>query len=398
MAPIKKYYPFTLDLKRESNVQLKGVVDGDTGNVLQIGLTADGIALDPYDVDVARVILNVRSNSGWRSQDSALDNSGITIADGLITIELFAETYDEGNNYAQIEIYTDEEGDDDVLVTTQHFTFYAKHGTQDDLLASDAYPALIAALKAVYDALNDLYGIAGIRENLLPDAIPQTDDLSAGNSTLWKITRTGTLSLPSITEGKWFELAFPANRSDVRTFRLERLQRSGSTTYGRAAFLEKIKAGDYISCSFDMLTNQEITVGTGIENGTTISLYRTERIPASTKWQTVSFSFTVSADWDTTANGSLYLTVSAAANTATASVKVRSIKFERAPLPSAYIPAADDIKSMYATAVRTIVQQFDQSEKTQALKNVGIFRGTAEPSTMTAKMDEYDLYFHFREV
>ncbi len=397
IKPIKKIYEFTLDLKRETNVQLKGIVDGDTGNELHISLTSDGQPLETEDIDVARIVLNVRSNSGWRSQDSAIEGSGITISAGLITIDLFSATYSEGNNYAQLEIYTAESNQDDTLVTTQQFTFYAKKGTQGEIAASDALPSLTKAINAVYAALDDLYKVAGQRENLLEDAIPMTDSISESAGTVWTVSKTATLQIPEITENKYIRMAFPGNRSGQMYFTLSRIQNDSGTVYGNAAFLETIKKGITITLSFDVLTDTYLAVEAGIVNGQTIRTSSMKPAYASDDWQTLEFSFDMPEDWNDEETGYLYITITASTGIEPGCVSIRYMKAEKCDIASGWTPAAQDLKTLFAESVRTGKQTLTQEEKTQALENLGIFKGSTPPESMAERMENMDLYIYFEE-
>lgn len=397
IKPIKKIYEFTLDLKRESNVQLKGVVDGDTGIVLQIRLTSDGQPLEAEDIDVARIVLNVRSNSGWRSQDSSINGSGFTISGGLITIELFSSTYSEGNNYAQLEIYTAEREQEDTLVTTQQFTFNAKKGTQGEIQSSDALPSLTKAINAVYAALNDLYKVAGQRENLLEDAIPMTDSISETKDTIWTVSKSTGLELPEITENKWIMLAFPGNRSQKMHFTISRIQSESGIKYGHASFLESIKKGITVTISFDVLTDTPLDIEAGIENGESFEVSASKVAYASDEWQTVEFSLEMPEDWDASENGYLYIKATAPTGTAASYASIRYIKAEKSDIASGWTPAAQDLKNLFAESIRTAKQTLSPEEKTQALENLGIFRGYASPESMVDKMDNMDLYIYFEE-
>lgn len=398
MQPIKKLYDLTLDLKRESNIQLKGIVDGDTGNVLRIRLTHDGAALNNDDVSVSRVILNVRSNAGWRSQDSMTEDSGITIDNGLITISLFPDTYTEGNNYAQLEIYSTEDDENDTLVTTQQFTFYAKKGSQTELETSEAFPALTKAINAVYAALADLYAVAGQSENLLEESVPLSDSISATTDTIWRATCDIGVSLPTIMPNRYIAVGFPANRADKLAVRLERDQRFEGGYVGHAQFLNDLKKGDVITVSCEIQTDVELIVSAGIQNQTNYERVVAKQVRASDTYVTVSWSMTIDAEWDNTDDMSLFFILKAPVGANAFFAKLRSIKAEKRDIASGWTAAAADVKELFSTAVRTTPQKLDADEKTQALKNVGVWRGTTDPAEMVDIMDDMDLYYYYEEV
>lgn len=165
MATIKKTYELTLDLKRKSAIELTGLVAGDNGNILRISLTNGGAALDNVDINACRAVLYIRSANGWRSQDSETDDGDITIEDGIINVELHAASYAEGENLAQLEIYSNDIDEWDTLVTTQYFSFAAAAGASESIETSDAYPALIDAINRALAAAASVVSVASAHVN-----------------------------------------------------------------------------------------------------------------------------------------------------------------------------------------------------------------------------------------
>lgn len=155
--PIRKVFDLTLDLKRQSNIELKGLVSGDNGNVFSIRLTNGGVPVDDVDIDQCRVIMYIRSGLGWRSQDSDRPDGDITITDGVISIALHAASFSVGENLVQLEVYTTVAQQWDTLVTTQYFSFNAAKGATDSLETTDAYPALMQAIADANAAAADCY-------------------------------------------------------------------------------------------------------------------------------------------------------------------------------------------------------------------------------------------------
>jgi len=155
---IMKIYDLSLDLKRQSNIELKGIVSGDNGTVLHISLTDAGNPVDSVDLSECRAIMYVRSTLGWRSQDSEVAEGGVTInGDGSLTIALHKTSFTAGQNLVQLEIYTSKDQQWDTLVTTQYFSFDAAKGATDALETTDAYPALMQAIASANAAADDCY-------------------------------------------------------------------------------------------------------------------------------------------------------------------------------------------------------------------------------------------------
>lgn len=167
--PIRKVYDLTLDLKRQSNIELKGIVSGDNGTVFRITLTNGGADIPDADIDECRVIMYVRSTLGWRSQDSLTEDSDVEIHGGVITIRLHEASYAAGQNLVRLEVYSKNEGSDafDTLVTTQSFSFQANAGTSgaDAIETSDTWPALIDAIEKANRAADGVVSIARVTVN-----------------------------------------------------------------------------------------------------------------------------------------------------------------------------------------------------------------------------------------
>ncbi|MBR0081550.1 MAG: hypothetical protein IJP98_02285 [Clostridia bacterium] len=425
MAAIKKVFNIQVDLKRESPIQVKGIVAGDSGNVFQITVTSDGQPLNASDIAVSRVILNVQSNNGWASQDSDLEDSGITInQDGSITVELFQETYAEDDNYAALEIYTTDTETYDTLVTTQGFTFRAKQGSQEGVRSSDAYPALIDAVNRVNEAIARMryvkkieiststshlvitmddgtvidagsviqyVGNYSVGENLLPDAIPLTDSISTGTSTLWTVEKDAAISLPTVSVGNHILIEFPSGAGDAE---LQRVQRAGGSLIGHAAFLDMLAAGEDVSVSMEIKTEGPFTISAKLTNGNTTLTSSISAETASGWTRTILPGMRIPEGWDTTANGLFAIHIAKGAGSA-ADFMVRRIKVERSPIATAYFPATEDCSTLMLTAARTGAQAFTAEQKAGARNNLGIYDGETDPEEMADSLADGDIYIHW---
>lgn len=152
--PIKKEFTVKLDLKRTTGNRDFTLVAGDTGNVIRVTLTDDGV---PVDLTGCRVLAVFTKPTGSSMQDSAIENGGVTIGGAqhnVITLELFGASFATGTNACELQIYS---GDDmGVLVTSAAFNFYCRNGIIDDgtILSTDEYPLLTALIRQV-EALLD---------------------------------------------------------------------------------------------------------------------------------------------------------------------------------------------------------------------------------------------------
>lgn len=167
MAAIKKLYDITLDLKRQSNIELKGLVAGDTGTVFRIDLTDGGAPVQDVDIDACRIIMKIRSSLGWRAQDSIIPDNEVAIENGIITIALHPETFASGKNLVQLSVYSSEVKEWDTLVTTQYFSFDAQASVDEEetIKTSATYPALIDAINRAKEATDNIIGIDKVTVN-----------------------------------------------------------------------------------------------------------------------------------------------------------------------------------------------------------------------------------------
>lgn len=133
---VSKTYEFTLDLKRQSSIDLPNVIAGDVGNIFKISVTEDGVAVSLTDT---RIRLLITSASGTGSQDTAVEGSDIAVSGNLITVEVHADMIENGLNVGRLEIYSD---DGESLVTTAPFNFTATCSASEK---AKEYPSLIQA-------------------------------------------------------------------------------------------------------------------------------------------------------------------------------------------------------------------------------------------------------------
>ena len=78
-----KYHYIELDTQRSPRISLQNIVAGETGNRLWITVTNNGETVDMSEKSngefIYRVCLKIDSDLGTRRQDSAQENSGITL-------------------------------------------------------------------------------------------------------------------------------------------------------------------------------------------------------------------------------------------------------------------------------------------------------------------------------
>ena len=169
--PVKKEFTVALDLKRTTGNRDFTLVAGDTGNVIHVTLTDDGV---PVDLSGCRVLAVFTKPTGSSMQDSAVPGGGVTVGGAqhnVITLELFGASFATGTNACELQIYS---GDDmGVLVTSAAFNFYCRNGIIDDgtILSTDEYPLLTALIRQVEALLDSVIKPSDVDAALSADSI-----------------------------------------------------------------------------------------------------------------------------------------------------------------------------------------------------------------------------------
>lgn len=141
---VKKSFSVALDIAKSISNREFSVVEGDTGNILNITLNDNGSAVD---LSGCRVLaLFSKSNGETVCQDSAEAEGGVSIGGenmNEISIELFPSSTAPGMVESEIQIYSG--SDLSTLITTAQFNFKCRRGilNADTLTATKEYPILI---------------------------------------------------------------------------------------------------------------------------------------------------------------------------------------------------------------------------------------------------------------
>lgn len=138
-----KTFALTLDMVRTIRSHPFEVVDGDTGNVLEVRLENNGV---PVDLAGRYVCMVFRSCIGTALQDA---DSGIQLGaeTGAFTIDLLPGSYGPGNVSADVQVYSG--ADRGTLITSTRFTFRCRNAllNEDTMRAQATYPPLVAATR-----------------------------------------------------------------------------------------------------------------------------------------------------------------------------------------------------------------------------------------------------------
>ncbi|MBQ3551764.1 MAG: hypothetical protein IJA35_01200 [Clostridia bacterium] len=147
MAELTKEFEFTVDLKRQSIIKPFEIVEGDTGNVLNIAVTDDG---EPASLSGVRVLAVFSSPLGVAYQDS--DEGGVTISENKLTIPINAGSVSAGPVRCELQFYS---GEDNLsLITSTVFGFTARRAllNENAIMSLPQYP-IIVALELLNDEL-----------------------------------------------------------------------------------------------------------------------------------------------------------------------------------------------------------------------------------------------------
>jgi len=142
MAAIKKRFEVALDIADAGANREFTVVEGDSGNEINVTLTDGG---EPVDLTGCRVIAVFSKADGTAAQDSGSEGGGVALCGTLnneVTITLFSGSIATGVVECELQIYSD--ADLSTLVTTARFTFNCRRAIMDagTVAATAEYPVL----------------------------------------------------------------------------------------------------------------------------------------------------------------------------------------------------------------------------------------------------------------
>ncbi len=141
---LEKRFNVKLDIKRSASNREFEVVEGDTGNVIDIVLTDDG---SPVDMAGYRVMAVFSKSDGTSCQDS--ENNTVLIEGNTATIPLFPSSFSPGMVECELQIYSGTNGD--TLVTSAKFNFKCRRGilNQDTIQSTGELPILMRLVDEV---------------------------------------------------------------------------------------------------------------------------------------------------------------------------------------------------------------------------------------------------------
>ncbi len=143
---ITKRFAVKLDIKKVMSNREIEIVEGDNGNFIDITLTDNG---QPVDLTGCRVIAVFCKSNGTSSQDSGVEDGGVTIDENTVSIELFLASFALGLVECELQIYSGE--DFTTLVTSAKFNFKCRRAifNEDTALSTEEYPLLVSLIQEV---------------------------------------------------------------------------------------------------------------------------------------------------------------------------------------------------------------------------------------------------------
>ncbi len=177
-----KTFALTLDMVRTIHSHPFEVVDGDTGNVLEVRLENNGV---PVDLTGRYLCMVFRSCIGTALQDA---DSGIELGaeTGTFSISLLPGSYGPGNVSADVQVYSG--ADRSTLITSTRFTFRCRNALLNDetMRAQATYPPLVAATReataaaaAANAAAGQVTSAATAAQQAAADAAQAVEDVQA---------------------------------------------------------------------------------------------------------------------------------------------------------------------------------------------------------------------------
>ncbi len=156
---LEKRFNVKLDIKRSASNREFEVVEGDTGNVIDIVLTDDGSCVDMTGY---RVMAVFSKSDGTSCQDS--ENGTVLIEGNRATIPLFPSSFSPGMVECELQIYSGQNGD--TLVTSAKFNFKCRRGilNQDTIPSTGELPILIQLVDEVERLSETVTMAEGMRE------------------------------------------------------------------------------------------------------------------------------------------------------------------------------------------------------------------------------------------
>lgn len=149
---VKKTFEIPLDTKRPLSSRAFAVVEGDTGNVLIIFLTDDGV---PVDLSGCRVMVIFALDDG-RTVEQDNNGNGITVGGAdhnEVTIDLYSGSFAPDNVNCELQVYSTSTETYDTLITTAKFSFQCRRSiaNEDTLQSTSEWPLLQNTLRELED-------------------------------------------------------------------------------------------------------------------------------------------------------------------------------------------------------------------------------------------------------
>lgn len=143
---ILKHFSGEIDLRRPSAIRPFEVVEGDTGNLLELTVTDAGVPVDLTGAEIKAVFSSALGIAVEESPD------GVSAEGSLVTLELFPGSFAPGVVECELQIYS--AGESSRLVTTARFNFTCRRALLNDssIRPAPGFPLLYALADGIAQA------------------------------------------------------------------------------------------------------------------------------------------------------------------------------------------------------------------------------------------------------
>jgi len=233
MAEVYQDFHIDLDVKYSSSNREIVIKEDDTGIRFHINVADDG---EPVDLTGCRIVALFAGGKGLASQDSSMDDSGITINDeitGRIDLDLFPESFSPGYNECDIQVYSREDRTLLITIPTFNFNVNRSHANEDTIVSRPEFPLLVNLVRQTEEAL-------ATANEAIDEANDASDraDTAAGNANAAAASANAAASAANSAASEANTAASEANTSaakaDIAVVAANRATESANTAATRA--------------------------------------------------------------------------------------------------------------------------------------------------------------------
>lgn len=146
---IRKIFSVPLDMKEPTSTRQFRVNEGDSGNVIIVTLTDDGVPVALAD----NRVLAILSLPNGNTEEQDTDGHGVTVSGNVVTIELYTTSMSPGIVNVELQVYSGTNYE--TLVTSARFNFECVRSimNSDTVARVPNYPILASLITQVQEAI-----------------------------------------------------------------------------------------------------------------------------------------------------------------------------------------------------------------------------------------------------